>query len=102
MEIPAHITILIIIIIIKITSWSWVLLQNLSVVQLLKNFPKHYWAKTLISMFTRPLHWSLPKARPPHRISLGFLLIFPAICHLGLRNGFFPSGYLTKMYMQSN
>jgi hypothetical protein len=35
------------------------LLEKLSIVQLLKNFPVFYGTRRFITMFTRALHWSL-------------------------------------------
>jgi hypothetical protein len=40
-------------------TWSWDLLEKLSIVQLLKNFPAFYGTWKFITMFTRALHWSL-------------------------------------------
>jgi hypothetical protein len=38
---------------------SWILLEKLSVVQLLKNFPAFYGIQRFITVFIRALHWSL-------------------------------------------
>jgi hypothetical protein len=35
------------------------LLEKLSIVQLLKNFPAFYGTRRSIAVFTRALHWSL-------------------------------------------
>jgi hypothetical protein len=40
-------------------SWSWALLQNLLIVQLLKNFPAFYGTRRFITVFTRALHLSI-------------------------------------------
>jgi hypothetical protein len=44
-------------------SWSWDLLEMLSIVQPLKNFPAFYKTRWFITVFTRALHWSLIWAR---------------------------------------
>jgi hypothetical protein len=44
-------------------SRSWALLEKLSVVQLLKNFPAFYGTRMFIVVFTRALHWFLSWAR---------------------------------------
>jgi hypothetical protein len=38
-------------------SWSWALLVNPPIVQLLKNFPAFYGTLSFTTVFTRPLHW---------------------------------------------
>jgi hypothetical protein len=44
-------------------SWSWALLEELPILQLLKNFPAFYGTHRFITVFTRALHWSLSWAR---------------------------------------
>jgi hypothetical protein len=44
-------------------SWSWALLENLPIVQLLKNFSAFYGMRRFITVFTRALHWSLSRVR---------------------------------------
>jgi hypothetical protein len=44
-------------------SWSWALLEKLSIVQLLKSFPSFYGTRRFITLLTRALHWSLSWAR---------------------------------------
>jgi hypothetical protein len=61
-------------------SLSWGLLENLPIVQLLKNFPAFCGTRRFITVFTRALHWSLSWARsiqsiPSHPISLRSILI---------------------------
>jgi hypothetical protein len=78
-------------------SWSWALLENLSIVQLLKNFPAFYGTRRFITVFTRALHWSLFWARsiqsiPYHPISLRSILKLSTYLRLGLPSGLFPSG----------
>jgi hypothetical protein len=63
-------------------SWSWALLEKLSIVQQLKNFPAFYGTRRLIAVFTRALHWSLSWARsmqsiPSHPSKIYFNIIHP-------------------------
>jgi hypothetical protein len=44
-------------------SWSWALLDEPPILQLLKNFPAFYETWRFITVFTRALHWSLSWAR---------------------------------------
>jgi hypothetical protein len=88
----------------SITSWSWDLLENLPVVQLLKNFPTFYGTRRFITVFTRALHWSLSLARsiqsiPPHPISVRSILILSTHLHLGLPGGLLPSGLSWQLLM---
>jgi hypothetical protein len=78
-------------------SRSWALLEKLSIVQLLKNFPAFYGTRKFITVFTRALHWSLFWARsiqsiPSHSISLRSTYL-----RLGLPSGLFPSGFPTNI-----
>jgi hypothetical protein len=40
-------------------SWSWALLEEPEILQLLKNFPAFFGTRRFITVFTRALHWSL-------------------------------------------
>jgi hypothetical protein len=76
----------------ELTSWTWVLLEKLPVVQLIKNLPTFYGTRMFITVFTQVLHWSLSWARtiqsiPPQPISLRSILILFTHQRLG-----FPSG----------
>jgi hypothetical protein len=80
---------------------SWALLEKLSIVQLLKNFPTFYGTRRFITVFTRALHWSLYWARSiqshPIPISLRSILILSTHLHLGLPSGLFPHGFPTNI-----
>jgi hypothetical protein len=82
-------------------SWSWALLENLPIVQPLKNFPAFYGTRRFIAVFTRALHWSLYWARsiqsiPSQPIYLRSILILSTHLRLGLPNGLSPSGIPTN------
>jgi hypothetical protein len=66
---------------------SWALLENLPIVQQLKNFPAFYGTWRFISVFTRALHWSLLWARSIQSIP-SILILFTHL-RLGLTSGFF-------------
>jgi hypothetical protein len=91
-----------------LTPWSWALLQELPVVQLLKNFLKFYENRRLITVFTRALHWSISWARsiqhvPAHSISVESILILFFHLRLNLDSGMFSSDFRTKcVYMYSS
>jgi hypothetical protein len=79
---------------------SWAFLEELSIVQPLKNLPAFYGTRSFNSVFTRALHWSLSLAisiqsTPSHHISLRFILMLSTHLHLGLPSGLFPSGLPT-------
>jgi hypothetical protein len=85
-----------------IHSLRWVLLEKLSIVQLLKNFPACYGIRRFITVFTRALHRSLFWARsiqsiPSHPIYLRSILILFTHLRLGLPSGLFPSGIPTNI-----
>jgi hypothetical protein len=89
-----------------VTAWSWALLENPPVAQLLKNFPTFYGTRMFITVFTRALHWSLSWARsiqsiPPHSMSVRTFLILSSQVCLGLPSGPFPSGFPTKFLYAS-
>jgi hypothetical protein len=82
-------------------SWSWALLEKLSIMQLLKNFPAFYGTQRFITVFTRALHWSLFWARsiqsiPSHSISLRSILILFTHLRLGLPSGL--SSWISHQY----
>jgi hypothetical protein len=63
-------------------SWSWALLEKLSIMQLLKNFPAFYATWRFITVFTRALHWSLFWARSIQSIPSYLSQIHFNIVHL--------------------
>jgi hypothetical protein len=63
----------------ELIPWSRVLVEKLTVTQLVKIFPTFYGTRRFIIVFTRARHWSLSWARwiqsaPSHHISLRFIL----------------------------
>jgi hypothetical protein len=71
-------------------------------VRLLKNFPAFYGTLTLITVFTRALHWSLSCQKiqftPPHPTSLTpIFILLSTHLRLGLPSGLFPSGFPTNI-----
>jgi hypothetical protein len=60
-------------------SWSWALLEELPILQLLKNFPAFYGTRRFITVFTRALHWSLSWARsiPSYLSKIHFNVVHP-------------------------
>jgi hypothetical protein len=83
-------------------SRGWALLENLTIVQPLKNFPAFYATQRFITAFTRALHWSLFWARwiqsiPSHPISLRSILMLSTHLRLRLPSGRFPYGYPTNI-----
>jgi hypothetical protein len=64
----------------QLTPWNRVLLEKLSVAQLLKNFPTFYGTQMFVTVFTRALHWSVSWASWMlsilcHPISVRFILL---------------------------
>jgi hypothetical protein len=87
---------------ILLTSWSWALLENLPVVQELKNSPTFYGARRFITMFTRAirlsLFWAISiKTIPPYLISLRYILVLSIHLRLCLPGGLFPYGFPTNI-----
>jgi hypothetical protein len=78
----------------KLTPWSLVPLEKLTVTQHLKTFPTFYGTRRFITVFTRARHCSLPSARwiqfiPPCFISLRYILILSAQLRLVLPSVYF-------------
>ena len=84
-----------------LTPWSRVLLQKLTGLQLVKNFPAFYGTRRFITAFTSAATCPYPE---PHQSSPCFLiplpadpfLIFYSHLRLGLPSGLFPPGLPTK------
>jgi hypothetical protein len=83
-----------------LAPWSIVLLEKLTVTQLVTKYPTFYGTWGFIIMFTRALHWSLSWAKwlhTFHPISVRSIPILSPHLHLGLPLGLFSSGFLTKI-----
>ena len=84
-----------------LTPWCRVLLEKLTVLQLVKKFPSLYGTRRFITALTSVRHLSLSWASPiqstyPHPTSWESILILYTHLHLGLPSGLFPSGFPTK------
>jgi hypothetical protein len=84
-----------------LTPWSRVLLEKLTVLQLVKKFPAFYGTRRFITAFASARHLSLSWASsiqsiPPHHTSWISALILPSHLRLGLASVLFPSGFPTK------
>jgi len=84
-----------------LTPCSRALLEKLSGSQLIKKFSAFYVTLRFITAFTSARHisltWGSPiQSIPPHPSSLRSILILSSHLHVGLPNGLFPSGFLTK------
>ena len=84
-----------------LTPWCRVLLQKLTGLQLVKNFPAFHGTRRFITALTSVRHLSLSWASPiqsiyPHPTSWRSVLILSTHQRLGLPSGLFPSGFPTK------
>ena len=82
----------------SLTPCSTVLLEKLTVPQLVKKFPAIYRTRRFIAAFTTTRYQSLSSASsiqsiPPHPTSWRSILILSSHLRLGLPNGLFPSGF---------
>ena len=88
-----------------LTPWNRVLLEKLTGLQLVKNFPAFYGTRRFITAVTSTRQLSLSRATsiqsiPPHLTSWRSILILSSHLRLGLPSGVFPSGFPTKtLYM---
>ena len=85
----------------SLTPWSRVLLEKLTVPQLVKKFPAFYGNQRFITAFTNVRHLSLfltssIQSTPSHPTSWRSILTLSSHLRLGLPSGFFPSGFPTK------
>ena len=81
--------------------WSRVLLEKLTVLQLVKKFPAFHGTRRFITVLTSVRHLSLSWANPiqstyPHPTSWRSILILSTHLRLGLPSGLFPFGFPTK------
>ena len=84
-----------------LTPWCRVLLEKLTGLQLVKNFPAFYGTRRFITALTSVRHLSLSWASPnqstyPHPTSWRSIVILSTHLCLGLPSGLFPSGFPTK------
>ena len=84
-----------------LTSYSRVLLENLTSLQLVKNFPAFYGTRRFITAVTSARHLSLSWASsiqsiPPHTTSWRSILMLSSHLRQGLPSGLLLSGFRTK------
>jgi len=83
------------------TPWCRVLLEKLTGLQLVKEFPAFHGTGRLVTVLTSVRHLSLSWAKLinsiyPHTTSMRSILILFTYLRLGFPSGLFPSGFLTK------
>jgi hypothetical protein len=82
----------------RLSPWSRVIHENLTVAQLVKKLPAFYGTRRFITVYTTARHWSLTRAiwilfTPSHHISVRLSLILCSHLCLGLLRGLFPSRF---------
>ena len=85
----------------SLTPWCSVLLEKLTGLQLVKNFPAFHGTRRFITALTNVRHLSLSWASPiqfiyPHPTSWKSILILSTHLCLGLPSGLLPSGFPFK------
>jgi hypothetical protein len=85
----------------SLTVWNGVLLEKLTVTQLVNKYPVFYGLRIFIAVFTRTRHWTLSWARwiqstPFHLISVRSILMSSSHLRLDLAGGFFTAGFPTE------
>jgi hypothetical protein len=85
-----------------LTAQSLILLEKLTVAQLLKNYLVFCGTRSFIDVFTRTRQWFLSwaiwtQSTLPHSISQTSILIFSSHQSLGLPSGLFTSWFPTKI-----
>ena len=85
-----------------LTPWCRVLLEKLTGLQLVKNFPAFHGNRRFINALTSvhqpPLSWASPiQSIYPHRTSWRFILILSIHLRLGLPSDLLPSGFASKI-----
>jgi hypothetical protein len=88
----------------QLTHWSRVLIEKLTIAQLVKNFCAIYGTRSFITVFTRARHWSPFWARwiqstSSKPLSLRPILILSFDLRADLPRCLFPSELLTKIWM---
>jgi hypothetical protein len=82
-------------------SWSSALLEEPSILQILKNLPVFYGTRKFITVFTKPSTAPYPEpdqSNPYHpTLPLRSILILFIHLRLGLPSGLFPSGFRTSI-----
>ena len=84
-----------------LTPWCRVLLEKLTGLQLVKEFPAFHGNRRFITALTSVCHLSLSWANPiqsiyPHPTSWRSIIILSTHLRLGLPSGLLPSGFPTK------
>ena len=81
----------------SLTPCSWVLLEKLTVFQLVSESPTFYGTQIFITAFTSNHHLSLCHASFIKSAPRRFILILSFLLRLGLPSSFFPSDFPTKI-----
>ena len=90
-----------------LTPWCRVLLEKLTVLQVVKKFPAFHGTRRFITVLTSVRHLSLSWASTiqfiyPHPTSWRSILILSTHLRLGIPTGLLPSGFPTKILYTSS